>query len=280
MKISFIGLGIMGLPMATNISKKYDVIGFDIIKKDTPFPFSVSYEECVKDSDILISMVPNNDNFKNLVNNVKNYLKKGTIWIDMSTISPSVNLEMKELLKEYDVELCDAPVVKSAPAAIKGELGIYFGGEKDIFDKVYDILLCMGKNIIYMGPSSSGLKMKILHNALVGEIQNGVNEIISMADGLGIDLNDFIKALGYGGAQCFYLDTKGKNIINREYPTAFSVENMNKDVHFAKEIADELNLEVPSLRNVVNVYEKAMDMGFNKKDFSSSYEVVKKNEVK
>jgi len=276
MKVAFIGLGIMGLPMATNVAKQYELIGFDLVKKETPFPFASSYEECAIFADVIISMVPKNEHFKALVNEIKPFLRKGQIWIDMSTISPATSLEMKEVLSEVGVRLCDAPVVKSQPAAVKGELGIYFGGDEDLFDIVKPILGCMGKNIIRMGENGKGLQMKIVHNALVGEIQNGVNEILGLANKIGLDLNDVTTALGYGGAQCFYLDTKANNIKTHTYPTAFSVENMNKDVHFAEEIANSCGAKVPSLRNVVKVYEEAMEMGLGKSDFSNTYEVVNK----
>lgn len=276
MKIAFIGLGIMGLPMATNVSKKYDLIGYDVLKKETPFKFASSYKECADFADVIISMVPNNDNFTNLVSEMLPHLRCGQVWVDMSTISPACNLENKARLDKVGVRLADAPVVKSAPAAIKGELGIYFGGDEDLFEKVYPVLSCMGKNIIRMGENSKGLQMKILHNALVGEIQNGVNEILGLAKCASLDLNDVVKALSYGGAQAFYLDTKATNIINNEYPTAFSVLNMNKDIHFAVEMADGLNKEVPALRNVCKVYEKAMEKGLAREDFSSTFKVVNK----
>ena len=274
MKIAFIGLGIMGLPMATNVSKKYDLIGYDIVKKETSFPLASSYEECTNFADVIISMVPKNEHFCSLVDALSPTLKKGTIWIDMSTISPIVSKNASEKLKEIGVTLCDAPVVKSQPAAVKGELGIYFGGNRETYDIVHPILECMGKNIIYMGENGKGLEMKILHNALVGEIQNGVNEILGLSQKLGMSIDDVTLALSYGGTQCFYLDTKANNIKNHTYPVAFSVENMNKDVHFAKEIANANDLVLPALENVVKVYEKAMEKGLAKEDFSSSYEVV------
>lgn len=273
MNIAFIGLGIMGMPMATNVAKKYDLIGYDVVQKETPFPFASSYEECAK-RDIIISMVPKNEHFVSLVASMKPYLHEGQIWIDMSTISPEVSREKAKELAPLGVILMDCPVVKSQPAAVKGELGIYVGGDLDIFAKIRPILECMGKNIIYMGLNGSGLLMKILHNGLVGEIQNGVNEILGLAEACGLSLGDVVTALGYGGAQCFYLDTKAQNIRNRTFPTAFSVENMNKDVHFAAEVADQVGKEVPGLRNVVKVYEKAMEKGYAKEDFSASFKAV------
>ncbi len=278
MKIAFIGLGIMGMPMATNVSKKYDLIGYDVIKKDTPFPFASSYKECVDFADVIISMVPKNEHMLALYSEIKPYLRKGQIWIDMSTISPNTNQGVAKELDDTGIELLDCPVVKSQPAAVKGELGIYVGGNEEVYNTVKPILSCMGKNIIYMGGHGSGLQMKILHNALVGEIQNGVNEILGLAKSLGLDQNQVVEAFGYGGASCFYLDTKAKNIISNTYPTAFSVENMNKDVHFAVEMADDANKECPCLHHIVKVYEKAMGSGLAKEDFSASYKVV--NEVK
>ncbi len=276
MKVSFIGLGIMGLPMAKNVAMKYDVVGYDLVKKETPFPFASSYEECVKDASIIISMVPKNEHMLSLFREIKPYLRKGQIWIDMSTISPETNRLVAKQVEELGVDLLDCPVVKSQPAAIKGELGIYVGGEKSVYEKIKPILSCMGKNIIYMGGHGAGLEMKILHNALVGEIQNGVNEILGLAKTLGLDLSEVVTALGYGGAQCFYLDTKAKNIISNEYPTAFSVGNMNKDVHFAWEMAKKANKDCTALHRVVEVYEEAMKEGLEREDFSASFKIVNK----
>lgn len=274
MKVAFIGLGIMGMPMATNISKSFDVIGYDVVKKETPFPFASSYEEAVKDRDVIISMVPKNEHAIALYQTLLPLLKRGQIVIEMSTISPLVHLEIVSKLEEKGIEVLDCPVVKSQPAAIKGELGIYVGGKKEVYEKVQSVLSCMGKNIIHLGGHGSGLTMKILHNALVGEIQNGVNEILGLAKAYNLDLDNVVTALGYGGAQCFYLDTKANNIKNNTYPTAFSVSNMNKDVHFAKELAQSKNKNCPGLNRVVEVYEEAMKEGLEREDFSASYKVV------
>ncbi len=134
----------------------------------------------------------------------------------------------------------------------------------------------MGKNIIYMGGHGNGLVMKILHNALVGEIQNGVNEILGLASALSLNLADVVTAFSYGGASCFYLDTKANNIINNTYPTAFSVANMNKDVHFAQEMKNAANKDCPTIDHICEIYEEAMKEGYANEDFSASYKVVNK----
>ena len=276
MKVAFIGLGIMGMPMASNVAKKHDLIGYDIIKKDTPFPFASSYKEAIEGRDIIISMVPKNEHMLALFKEIRPYLHSGQIWIDMSTISPDTNRKVTKELEDTGIELLDCPVVKSQPAAIKGELGIYAGGNEDTYKKVRPVLELMGKNIIYMGGHGNGLVMKILHNALVGEIQNGVNEILSLASALSLNLDDVVTAFSYGGASNFYLDTKAKNIISNTYPTAFSVENMNKDIHFAQEMKNKAKKSCPTIDHVCSIYEEAMEQGYGKEDFSASYKVVNK----
>lgn len=274
MKVAFIGLGIMGMPMATNISKKYDLIGCDVIDKETPFPFTKSYKECVEGRDVIISMVPKSEHALALYAELSKYLKPGQICIDMSTIAVDASRKIAESLEAIGVEMLDCPVVKSQPAAVKGELGIYVGGKEEVYEKVKGILECMGKNIIHIGGHGMGALMKILHNCLVGEIQNGVNEVLGLAESFDLDLAKVVTAFSYGGAQNFYMDGKAKNIQNREYPTAFSVANMNKDVHFALEIAEKQGKEMPALHRVVKVYEKAMEQGLEKQDFSATYEIV------
>lgn len=276
MKVAFIGLGIMGLPMANNIAKKFPLVGFDVIKKETSFPFVSSIEEAVKDADVVISMVPKSEHVLDVYSHIYPVVKKGQIFIDMSTISPSVSTSVAHKIEELGGEMLDCPVVKSQPAAISGTLGIYVGGKHIIYEQVKEILSCMGSNIIYMGEHGQGLVMKILHNALVGQIQNGVNEVLGVAKKLGLDLNDVITAISYGGGQNFYLDGKGKNIISNEYPTAFSIANMHKDSHLTLDLLKENNLSYPGLENTAKVYDKAMEMGLAKEDFSATFKVVNK----
>ena len=129
-KVGFIGLGIMGMPMAINVSKKYSLIGYDIVLKEAPFPLASSIEEIIKESDIVITMLPKNEHVKSVYEEALNYVKEGQIFIDMSTISPHVSSSLSLLLESKVAHLFDCPVVKSQPAAISGTLRIYVGGKK------------------------------------------------------------------------------------------------------------------------------------------------------
>lgn len=276
MRVGFIGLGIMGMPMATNVFKKFDVIGYDVVSKEAPFKVVSSIEELVNNSDIIISMVPKNEHVISVYNEVEKYIRKDMICIDMSTINPDVNRQVAKRIEDKKAFMLDCPVVKSQPAAVAGTLGIYVGGSEEVYKKVKPILDCMGNNIIYMGGHGQGLVMKIIHNMLVASIQNGVNEVMTIAKKMNMNIDEVTKAISYGGGQNFYLDTKANNIKNNEYKTAFSVANMNKDVHFALDMADSLSLELPGLNNIVRVYEEAMKNGLEKEDFSATFKIVSK----
>ena len=143
------------------------------------------------------------------------------------------------------------------------------------FERAKGILSCMGKNIIHMGENGSGLVMKICHNMLVSQIQNGVNETLTLADKSGLNFDDVVTAISYGGGQNFYLDGKKNAIKNEDFTTAFSVENMNKDINIAVSLAKELSIDLPGAINVQKVYSKAIESGYGKEDFSATFKVVK-----
>ena len=193
----------------------------------------------------------------------------------MSTIDPSVSVEIAKMVKETGAQFVDAPVVKSKPAAIAGKLGIYVGGEEAACEKAFPILAYMGENIIRMGDNGKGLVMKICHNALVSQIQNGVNETYTLAQKYGIDMDSYATAISYGGGQNFYLDSKSEPIKNEDYTTAFSIENMYKDVNICMSLAKESGLEMPGEAAAKSVYDLAMERGYGKEDFCATVKIVR-----
>lgn len=283
MKIGFIGLGIMGESMSLNIVKKHDdkVYVFDFIQAKVDQLASqgavacTSSEEVAKNADVIISMVPKSEHSMSVYKSIVGVLDSSKICIDMSTIDPSVSVEISKMVKATGAQFADAPVVKSKPAAIAGKLGIYVGCDEELYPKIEPILAYMGENIIRMGENGAGLVMKICHNTLVAEIQNGVNENLLLAGKYGIDVDTFAKAISYGGGQNFYLDSKYAVIRDEDYTTAFSVENMNKDLGICQNMSKEMNFPMPGMENAKRVYEKTIEMGFAKEDFCATIKAVK-----
>lgn len=283
MKIGFIGLGIMGESMCENIVKKHDdkVFVFDFVKEKVELLESKGAVACksslevAQNADVIVSMVPKSEHSMAVYKEVLPALDETKICIDMSTIDPSVSVEIAEMVKATGAQFADAPVVKSKPAAVAGKLGIYVGGDEKTYEKIKPILAYMGENIIRMGDNGKGLVMKICHNALVSQIQNGVNETLTLAGKNGIDVDQFTTAVSYGGGQNFYLDSKAAVIKREDYTTAFSVENMYKDVNICMNMAEECGLKMPGEAAAKQVYDKAMELGFGKEDFCATIKAVR-----
>lgn len=287
MKIGFIGLGIMGESMCENIVKKHDdtVYVFDYVTEKVSLLASKGAVACANSvetalqADVIISMVPKSEHSKSVYTEILPVLNAEKICIDMSTIDPGVSVEIAQMVQKTGAAFLDAPVVKSKPAAIAGKLGIYVGGEDAVYEKVKPILAYMGENIIHMGDNGKGLVMKICHNALVSQIQNGVNETAALAEANGIDIMTFAQAISYGGGQNFYLDSKKDPIFRDDFTTAFSVENMAKDVHICMGLAKECGLSMPGEANAVRVYDEALQSGYGREDFCATIKIVRKQKA-
>lgn len=283
MKIGFIGLGIMGESMCENIINKHDdkVYVFDFVEEKVKLLESkggipcANSAEVARQADVIISMVPKSEHSRSVYNEVLPVLDSSKTCIDMSTIDPSVSVEISEMVKKTGAQFLDAPVVKSKPAAIAGKLGIYVGGDEEAYERIRPILLYMGENVIRMGGNGKGLVMKICHNALVSQIQNGVNETSTLAAANGIDILTFAEAISYGGGQNFYLDSKKTPISQEDYTTAFSVENMAKDVNICMKLAQECGVRMPGEENAKRVYDSALEAGYGKEDFCATVKVVR-----
>jgi len=283
MNYGFIGLGIMGESMCANIVKKSgekvfvnDLSRSQVEKLVAEGAIGCSSNlEVAENADIIITMVPKSEHVKAVYTEILPAITKDKICIDMSTIDPSVSVEVSKMIKAKGAQFADAPVVKSKPAAIAGTLGILVGCDEELFPVITPVLSMMGASVIRMGDNGKGLVMKICHNTLVGQIQNGVNETLNLATKMGISVDDYTAAIASGGGQCFYLDGQHENIKNENWTTAFSIENMHKDIGICENLAEEIGFDMPGMKNVKRVYDKAMEGGIGKEDFRATYKVVR-----
>ena len=283
MKIGFIGLGIMGESMSENIIKKHDdtVYVFDVVKEKTDKLAALGGVACAnarelaEKSDVIITMVPKSEHLTSVYDEILPVFGPGKIGIDMSTIDPSVSMATAEKVKATGAQFADCPVVKSKPAAINGTLGILVGCDEDLYDTIRPILLYMGCNVKRMGENGSGITMKICHNCLVGQIQNGVNETLALAGKFGIAPKDFAEAVSYGRAQNFYLDSQWQNLEADNWTTAFSLANEHKDLGICLKLAEEVGLPMPGAANAKAVYDYGMEHDMGAMDFRTTYKIVR-----
>lgn len=283
MKIGFIGLGIMGESMCENIVKKHNdsVYVSDLNKAQVEKLAAIgavacnSNTEVAENADLIITMVPKSEHVKAVYTELLPYIDESKICIDMSTIDPSVSVEVANMIKAAGARFADAPVVKSKPAAMNATLGILVGCDEELFPVIKPILSYMGCNIIRMGENGKGSVMKICHNALCAQIQNGVNETMLLAQKMGVSVEDYYTAISYGGAQCFYLDAQWQNIKNENWTTAFSLENEHKDLGICQRLSSEAGLEMPVMEMVKKIYDKGVEAGIGKEDWRATYKIVR-----
>jgi 3-hydroxyisobutyrate dehydrogenase-like beta-hydroxyacid dehydrogenase len=287
LKVGFIGLGIMGESMSERVIKAgHETLIYDINKAQVDKVAKLGGKPCgsiaelAKQVSHIIIIVPSNKHVRDVISQILPAMQPGTVIIDMSTISPVVSKELANKVKEKGGTMIDAPVVKSKAAAISGDLGILVGGDKATFEGVLPLLQCMGKNIIHMGSNGSGLAMKLCHNMLVGEIQNGVNEMLVLANAAGLDMDSVVKAISYGGGQNFYLDSKAATIKARDFAAKFPFEHMAKDMNLIIDYARSLGLELEIANYVRGIYNVGMDESLGKEDFSASIKIVEKESRK
>lgn len=189
MRIGFIGLGIMGEAMCYNIIRKHDSDVYIYDVKTEPVQRLAekggiacdSAVDAAKHSDVIITMLPRSEDSLSVYKEILPAVNATKICIDMSTIDPSVSLKISVMIQAHGGHFLDAPVVKSKAAAVLGNIGIYVGGEKEIYFQVKPILQYMGSNVLYMGSSGKGIGMKICQTTLLAQIKNGVNEALAMA---------------------------------------------------------------------------------------------------
>ncbi|WHQ13818.1 NAD(P)-dependent oxidoreductase [Edwardsiella anguillarum] len=286
--IGFIGLGLMGEAMSKNIVNAFsgNVVVYDLnpeaVNRLVAYgaQAAVSIADVAQQADVIISMVPRSEHVLDVYQQLLPHLHAGQITIDMSTIDPSVSMDISAEVAKTGAVMLDAPVVKSVPAAVKAELGIYVGGDKAAWGKVKPVLAMMGNNQIHMGENGRGLVMKIIHNLMVAGIQNSVNEMLTTADRYGIDKTDFHTAISYGGATNWYLDSKINSLIAEDYRTAFSLQNMVKDVNIMKTLLQESGLTLPGVDVVKAVYDRGIESGLGGEDFCATFKVVKDHSSK
>jgi 3-hydroxyisobutyrate dehydrogenase len=263
-RIGFIGLGIMGTPMARNLLKA----GFDVVvynrtaskaerlssegarKADSP-------EEVARHSSVIITMVSDTPDVECVIlgeNGIIRGVKPGSVVIDMSTISPQATQKIAAHLLEKGVYMLDAPVSGGEQGAINGTLSIMVGGDTTIFEQCRPIFEAMGKNIIHVGPNGMGQMVKLMNQILVVGNLNAVVEALIFAQKAGVDLEKAIEALKGGAASSWQLVNLAPRIIRRDFRPGFMVDLMQKDLRLVLEAAEAMRIPLPVTSLVHQMY--------------------------
>lgn len=279
MKVGFIGLGTMGLPMATNLLKKgYELITFNRTKEKTRTleekgaKVVSSPKEVAQQSDVVFTILTADAAVEEVYLGEFGIIqgaKPGLIVVDSSTISPSTSMKIAEELSRFDVDMLDAPVTGSEPHAMEGVLTFMVGGKKEIFDKCMDLFLSMGKNAYYMGENGKGSYTKLANNTMAAINLISFAEGLTIAKKAGIDPELFVKVVNGGGAKNGQVDTKAAKVINRDFKPQFMTNLIHKDLSLAGDVAKKLEISTPVLALVKEIFQMAKAKGYGTEDMSA-----------
>ena len=285
MKIGFIGTGIMGSRMATNLQKHgYEVVIFNrtqakaialiengAVWADTPGVLA-------KQVEIIFTMLANPEAVMIAAlgeNGFLDSLAPNALWIDCSTVHPSFSRQMAKEAQSKQVRFLDAPVSGSKNQAEKAELVFMVGGNVTDVKTCQPLFEAMGSRFIHVGEYGMGTALKLANNLLLGTSMAAFAEAVTLGEALGLSQKMLLKALLGGAVAAPFLSTKKEMIELENYEAEFPLQWMQKDLHMVEIAANEAEVAIPVTSNVKELYRLAMQQGLGKKDFSAIYSFLK-----
>jgi len=263
MKLGFIGLGIMGKPMAKNLLKAgYELVVFDIIPAKVKDLLAAgaqpasSSKEVAQKTDVVVTMLPNSPHVKAAVlgpNGVLDGAKPGMIIVDMSSIAPLAAKEVAAKAAEKGVEMLDAPVSGGEPKAIEGTLSIMVGGKKEVFEKCQDILSKMGASVVLCGDIGAGNTTKLANQIIVALNIAAMSEALVLGAKAGVSPETIYKAIRGGLAGSTVLDAKAPMVLSGNFKPGFRIELHIKDLANAIDTAHEVGVPLPLTSQVMEI---------------------------
>ncbi len=279
-KVSFIGLGVMGYPMAGYISKaEHNVTVYNRTKSkaekwinEYKGKIAESPQEAAKDSDFVFTCVGNDDDLIEVTignKGIFNTMKKDSVYIDNTTASAKIARELNKKAKVYGFGFLDAPVSGGQSGAEKGALTVMVGGDKDNFDKAKHVINCYGKKVQLLGPSGSGQLAKMVNQICIAGLVQGLSEAINFGLNAGLKMEDVIEVISKGAAQSWQMENRYKTMIDDKFDFGFAVDWMRKDLKIAIEEAKKNKSPLPITKIIDGYYEEIQKMGGKRWDTSS-----------
>ncbi|MGH8670700.1 MAG: 2-hydroxy-3-oxopropionate reductase [Burkholderiales bacterium] len=284
--IGFIGLGIMGRPMALNLLKAGHTLHVYARRAQSLRPLLAagakhcsSPAQAAQRSDVVFTMVSDSADVQDVLlgaNGVVHGASKGLIVVDMSTIAPGVAKATAKQLAKHGVEMLDAPVSGGESGAINGTLSIMVGGKKAAFEQVKPLLACLGKHIVHVGHRGAGQVAKACNQMLVALTIAGVGEALTFARRSGVDAAKIREALLGGFAYSRILEIHGRRMLERDFKPGFKAKLHQKDMRIVLESAHQLGLALPGAALAAQYLNALVGAGDGDLDSSALFKVVEK----
>lgn len=271
MKIVFIGLGTMGLPMAVNLVKAgYDVHGFN--RSDAKVAALVAaggiaggvLDSEVEDADVIITVLPDSPDVRAVLlgpDGIVGRLREGSTVIDMSTVTPTLAVEVAQAAAAQRVSALDAPVSGGEAGAIEGSLSIMVGGEADVVEQRRGLLEAMGQTVVHVGGHGAGQTVKAANQLLVAATIQAVAEALTFLDASAVDLEPAVQVLAGGLAGNRILDRKSASMLAHDFRPGFRVELHHKDLGILLDAARRVRVPLPVGALVSQLMESSLARG-------------------
>lgn len=279
-KVGFIGLGIMGKPMALNLIKagySISILESSAAAKevaDAGAKLYSSSKALAKDNDVVITMLPDSPEVEAVAlgnDGVLEGIRAGAIFVDMSTIAPSTAKKLYNAFQEKNVEALDAPVSGGQVGAESGTISIMVGGSQTAFDKVLPLFNVMGKSAVLIGDAGAGQMTKACNQIIVGMTIQAVAEAFALAKKADVNIEKMREALLGGFAQSRILDLHGQRIIDDNFKPGFKVKLHRKDMNIALQAGKEFSVPLPGSAQVATSMDALIAQGRGELDHSSLY---------
>jgi 2-hydroxy-3-oxopropionate reductase len=284
--VGFIGLGIMGRPMALNLIKAHYRLAVYARRPESAAPLADAGAEVhdspaslSQHSDIAFTMVADTPDVEEVIVGPRGILhgaRRGNIVIDMSTISPEVTRRLADQLAACGIDMLDAPVSGGEQGAVAGTLSIMVGGKADVFARARPLLECLGKNIVHVGDHGAGQVAKACNQILVAQTIAAVAEALLLARAAGADPARVREALLGGFAYSKILEVHGQRMLNHDYKPGFKAKLHQKDIHIALSTAEQYGATLPGAERAARYLDQLVGQGYAELDSAAIAMIVER----
>ena len=280
MKVGFIGLGVMGFPMAGHLQSSIHDLRVFNRSEEKSIKWIESFggkslknlEDVAESSDVIILCIGKDDDVRNVIGGKEgliNKLKPGAIIVDHTTTSSDLPIEMNNLLNPLGVQFIDAPISGGQAGAESGQLSIMAGGDKEAFAQIEEVINTYAKFSKYMGASGTGQLTKMVNQICIAGLIQALAEGINFSENVGLNSKDVLEVISKGAAQSWQMENRWESMLQDEYDHGFAVDLMKKDLDIVIDKANDsdINLDITKLIN--NFYTDIQNIGGGRWDTSS-----------
>jgi len=282
MRVAFLGLGIMGRPMAANLVKAgHDVAVWNRTPGKEPArarPAS-SPADAARDAEVVWMCVADTAAVEQLLfgeDGVENAVASGAVIVDSSTISPSATLHFAERLRSRGADYIDAPITGSKIGAESGQLIFMAGGSEDTLARLQPLFGAMGKAVFRMGDLGKGQSAKLALNLMIALAYEGFAEGLTLATKLGVQADKLLELINATMVRSGVVDYKAPFVLRRDFSPNFPLRLMHKDIHLMLDAAREVRVKLPGLETVEEIYEIATEEGQSDLDYAATIALLEK----